>query len=131
MSNFTEGFVTTTILYTVGALAIIGSIDEGLTGDRSVLITKSVLDGVGSIAFASTYGLGALFSAAPVLLYQGSITFLASSAQSFFTELMIAQLTAVGGLLIVGIAINLLEIKKVSVTNMLPAIVIAVLLAVL
>jgi uncharacterized protein len=130
-SKFTDGFVTSSLLFCVGAMAIIGSINEGLFGDRSILLTKSLLDGATAVAFASTYGVGVLFSALPIIIYQGGITLVAGGAQSFFTPHIINQLSAVGGLLIVGISLNILEIKKVQVLNLLPAIVAAVLLAVL
>jgi uncharacterized membrane protein YqgA involved in biofilm formation len=126
-AQFTDGFVAASVLFCVGAMAILGSLDEGIRGDRTVLLTKSILDGFASIALAASMGIGVAFSAIPILLYQGSITILARYTQGFFTPLMIHQLTAVGGLLIVGISINLLEIKKIKVTNLLPSLILIIL----
>lgn len=126
-AKFTDGFVAATVLFCVGAMAILGSIDEGVRGNTSVLLTKSLIDGFASIAMASSLGIGVAFSALPILLYQGSITILASYTQDFFTLHMINQLTAVGGLLIVGIGLNLLEIKKIKVTNLLPSLILIIL----
>ncbi len=129
--QFTEGFVAASLLFCIGAMAILGSINEGITGDKTILYTKSILDGFAAIALAATYGIGVLFSSLIVLLYQGSITLLAGNLQGILTQTVINQITAVGGLLIVGIGINLLEIKKIHVTNMLPALVIIILLTLL
>lgn len=126
-TRFTDGFVAASILFCVGAMAILGSLDEGIRGDRTVLLTKSLLDGFASIALAASMGIGVAFSAIPIFIYQGSITILAGYTQNFFTPLMIQQLTAVGGLLIVAISFNLLEIKKIKVTNLLPSLILIVL----
>ncbi|WP_290597173.1 MULTISPECIES: DUF554 domain-containing protein [unclassified Archaeoglobus] len=123
--KFSEGFVGATLLYCVGPMAILGPIQEGLTGDISVLLAKSMLDGVASIALASALGIGVAFSSVSVLLYQGFFAVLASELSRVVTESMINELTATGGLLIMGIGINLLELKKLRVGNMLPALVIA------
>ncbi len=121
-SRFVGAFVTTSVLYCVGPMAILGSIQNGLTGDYQILAVKSMLDGFSSIMFASSLGVGVIFSAAPVLLYQGAIALLASQVQSIITEAMMNEMTAVGGILIMGIAVSsLLEIKKIRVENMLPA----------
>jgi uncharacterized protein len=125
-ARFTDGFVAASVLFCVGAMAILGSIDEGVRGDMSILLTKSLLDGFASIALAASMGIGVAFSAIPILLYQGAITVLASYTQGFFSPLMIAQLTAVGGLLILGIGLNLLEITKIKVTNLLPSLILIV-----
>lgn len=124
---FTEGFVAASLLFCIGALAVIGSINDGLLGNRSILYTKALLDGSIAIALASTYGVGVLFSALPILLYEGSITILSSYAQGFFTPHIINQLSAVGGLLIIGVGINVLDIKKLKVINLLPSLIIVVL----
>jgi len=123
--KFSEGFVGATLLYCVGPMAILGPIQEGLSGDISVLLAKSMLDGVASIALASALGIGVAFSSISVLLYQGFFAILASELSRVVTESMINELTATGGLLIMGIGINLLELKKLRVGNMLPALVIA------
>ncbi len=119
--RFTDGFVTASLIFCIGSMAILGSIDEGIRGDRTILLTKSILDGFISIPLAATYGIGVLFSALPIILYQGSITIAASQSQAFFSPEIITQITSVGGLLIMGIGLSLLDIKKVNVTNLLPA----------
>ncbi len=125
--KFTDGFVAASILFCVGAMAILGSLDEGIRGDRTVLYTKSILDGFASIALAASMGIGVAFSVIPIFLYQGGITILSNHVQSLFSSQMIQQLTSVGGLLIVGISFNLLEIKKIKVTNLLPSLILIVL----
>ncbi len=125
--RFTEGFLAASLLYCIGALAILGPINEALHADRSILYTKSILDGFASIAFASSMGIGVIFASIPVLVYQGTITVGAGLLQPLFTTHIINQLTAVGGLLIVGIGINLLELKKIKVTNILPSLLVIVL----
>jgi len=128
-NTFTEGLLTAFLLFCVGSMAILGSINEGIRGDHSLLLTKSILDGFSAIALASTFGVGVIFSTIPLLIYQGSITLFANAFQKLFSPVIINELTAVGGLLIVGIGLNLLEIKKIKVTNLLPALLIAILLA--
>jgi uncharacterized protein len=129
--SFSEGLVTAFLLFCMGSMTIVGCIDEGVRGDRTILITKSIMDGFTSVAFASTFGIGVLFSAIPLLVFQGSITLLASAGQRFFTPLIVAQLTAVGGTMIIGLGLGLLEIKKIKVINFLPALVIVVVLTLL
>jgi uncharacterized membrane protein YqgA involved in biofilm formation len=124
--KFVRGFLTASLLFEIGPLAILGSIQDGLTGDFSLLATKSVMDGFASLALASTLGIGVLFSTVIVLVYQGGISLLAIQAQSLLTETMIAEMTAVGGVVLLGLAIsNLLEIKRIRTGNLLPALVIA------
>jgi uncharacterized protein len=124
--KFIRGFMTSSLLFCIGPIAILGSIQAGLTGDTSLLVIKSVLDGFAAMAFASTLGVGVLFSAAMILLYQGSITLLAAQLNAIASEAMMAELTATGGVLLLGIAISsLLEIKKIRVGNFLPALIIA------
>ena len=117
-----KGFVTASLVYCVGAMAIVGSLESGLSGNHQILYAKSLLDGIGSILFASTLGVGVLFSAASVFIYQGAITLTASILKQFLIPGVVVQMSAVGGLLIMGIGINLLEIKKLKIGNMLPAI---------
>lgn len=124
--RFSEGMITAFIVFCVGSMTIVGSIDEGLRGDPSLLYTKSVLDGFAAVALASTFGIGVLFSVVPLVLFQSSLTLLAYQAQQLFTPAVINQLTAVGGILLIGLAFNLLDIKKVKVTNMLPALAVIV-----
>ena len=117
-----KGFVSTSLLYCVGAMAIIGSMESGLTGNHQTLFAKSILDGIGSVLFASTLGVGVLFSSISVFLYQGFLTLTASSMKPLLLPDVVSQMSAVGGLLIVAIGIGLLEIKKIKIGNMLPAI---------
>ncbi|MDY6987691.1 MAG: DUF554 domain-containing protein [Thermodesulfobacteriota bacterium] len=117
-----KGFVNTSLLYCVGAMAIVGAMESGLTGNHQTLYAKSILDGLGSILFASTLGIGVLFSAVSVFVYQGFITLTASFLKQFLVPDVVSQMSAVGGLLIMAIGIGLLEIKKIKISNMLPAI---------
>jgi len=129
--SFTRGFVTASLVYCVGAMGIVGSIQAGITGNQSTLYVKSLLDGTTSIVFASTLGIGVALSALPVLVYQGAVTLLAEYLQGILTQAVITELTATGGVLIMGIGIKLLEIKDIRVGNLLPAVGYAVLLAAL
>lgn len=129
--HFTQGLITAFLIFCVGSMTFIGTLNEGLRGDHSLLFTKSLLDGFTSIALASTYGVGVLFSAIPLFLFQTSLTVLAVQFQSFFTPLVVGQLTATGGVLILGIGLNLLEIKRIKVINLLPALVVVVVLTLL
>ena len=121
-SRFAEGFVTASLVYCIGAMAIVGALDSGLWNNHTTLIAKSALDGVSSIIFASTMGAGVALSGVAVLLYQGAITLFAGSIAGYLTEQVILEMSAVGGLLIIGIGINMLEIRKMRVGNLLPAI---------
>ncbi len=127
--KFTEGFVVASLVFCVGSMATIGAINEGLNSDHTLLFTKSILDGFSSIAFASTYGVGVAFSALPLFLYQGGITLLAANAQGIFLPVVVRELTAVGGALVIGLGFNLLEIKKIKVLNLLPSIVVVIVLS--
>lgn len=127
---FTDGLVTAFLIFCVGSMTILGAFDEGLRGDPTLLFTKSMLDGFAAIALAATYGLGVLFSVVPLFLYQYGLTLFAGLLQHLFTEAMIAQLTATGGVLILGIGLNLLNIKRIPLTNFLPALVFSVLLSI-
>lgn len=126
--RFTEGLVTAFLIFCIGSMTFVGALNEGLSGDRTLIFTKALLDGFTSIALASVYGLGVIFSALPLLLIQGGISLLARQFQDFFTPLLINELTAVGGVLILGIGISLLEIKRLRTTNLLPALLVVVLL---
>ncbi len=117
-----KGFVTASLIYCVGAMAIVGALESGLSGNHQTLFAKSLLDGIGSILFASTLGIGVLFSSVSVFLYQGAITLAASTLRQFLIPDVVAQMSAVGGLLILAIGFNLLEIKKLKIGNMIPAI---------
>lgn len=120
--NVGEGFVAASLIYCVGAMAIVGAIQDGLTGDAQTLYAKSMLDGISSVVLTSALGIGVALSSVSILLYQGSISLLAGQLSPFLGEAVIREMTAVGGLLIVGIAILMLEIKPVKVANLLPAI---------
>lgn len=125
-STFVQGFVTASLVFCVGPMAILGSIQDGLTGDYQLLAIKSVLDGFAAMAFASTFGVGVLFSIVIIFLYQGSLTLLADLAQTLVSDGMIAEMTAAGGLLLMAIAVgSLLEIKSIRVGNLLPALIYA------
>lgn len=119
--RFVEGFVTASLLYLTGAMTIVGSIQDGTLGDPSVLLVKALLDGVASVALASSLGVGVLFSALPVLLVQGGITLLAAQLAFLSQPAVLDAINAAGGLLILGIGINLLEIGRIRVGNLLPA----------
>jgi uncharacterized membrane protein YqgA involved in biofilm formation len=123
-----KGFIQASLLFCVGSMAIIGSITDGLKGDSSILVTKAMLDGIISIPFAAVMGIGVLGSALPVLIYQGSMTLLASKVQTFFTPVMIRELTSVGGVIVMGIGVNIMGLQKVRVGNLIPSIVLIILL---
>ena len=121
-----RGFLTASLLFCVGPLTILGSIQDGLNGDYKLLAVKSVLDGFAAMAFASTLGVGVMFSAIVILVYQGGISLLAAQLNAIVTASMMNELTATGGVILVGLAISsLLEIKKIRIGNFLPALAIA------
>lgn len=124
--RFTKAFVSTSLIYCVGAMAIVGSLESGLNANHSILFAKAALDGITAIVFTSSLGVGVIFSALPVLLYQGGIVLFAGKLQGVLSEAVITEMSAVGGLLIFGIGINMLEIKHIKVGNLLPGIFIAV-----
>lgn len=125
-ARFIKGFLTSTLLFCIGPMAILGSIQDGLTGDYNTLVVKSILDAFAALAFASSLGVGVLFSSVPVLLYQGTITLLAKQVQMVATPEMMNELSATGGVILAGLAIsNILEIKKIRTGNFLPALLIA------
>lgn len=123
-SRFTEGFVNASLLFCVGAMAITGSIEAGLNHNYSIIVSKGVIDGVSSITFAATMGIGVVFSIIPVIVYQGAITLLAAVVGPYLGDAVILEMSAVGGIAIMGIAVNMLNIPniKIKVGNMLPAI---------
>jgi uncharacterized membrane protein YqgA involved in biofilm formation len=125
MAHFTEGFITASLVFCVGPMTILGSIQDGLTGDYALLAIKSVLDGFAALAFASSLGIGVLFSALTILVYQGGITLAAGLAQDVLTAPMIAEMTASGGVMILAIGLLLLDVRRIRVANLLPALVIA------
>lgn len=124
--DFVRGFMTSSVLFCTGPMAILGAIQDGLTGDYQLLAIKSVMDGFAAFAMASTLGVGVLFSALIVFLYQGFFSLLAGQLQGLMTAEMIAELTATGGILLIGLAISsLLEIKPIRVGNFLPSLAIS------
>lgn len=128
-NRFTEGLITAFLLFCIGSMTILGAIEEGMGNKPELLITKSIMDGFSSIALSSALGIGVLFSVVPLLLYQGSLTLLAAYAGEFFSDSIINELTACGGLLLLGLGLKILEIKQIKVLNLLPALIFAVLLA--
>lgn len=127
-----KGFVTATILFVVGAMSIIGALDSGIRGNHEILYTKSILDGFTSLVLASTLGIGVIFSAVPVFLYQGTIAFFASFIDALVPALLlediIREITALGGVLMMAIGLNVLGLTKIRVTNLLPSLLIIILL---
>jgi len=129
--EFTKGFVTASLVFCVGPMTILGSFQDGLSGDYTLLAIKSVLDGFSALAFAASMGMGTTFSAITVLIYQGILTLGASLFQNVLTDALITEMTATGGVMILGIGLLLLEIKRVRVANFLPALAIVPLLVAL
>ena len=127
-NTIAKGFVSASLLFCVGAMTIVGSLNSGLTNDHQMLYTKSLLDGISSVIFASSLGIGVLFSAVFVLIYQGSITLLAGCVAPFLTETVIAEMTCIGSVLIIGIGLNMLGITKLKMMNYVPAIFLPILL---
>ena len=120
--NFAKGFVTSSILFCTGSMAIVGAMQSGLQGNHEMLFAKSILDGVIAIIFASTMGMGVAFSAVPVFLYEGAIALGAGYIKDWLTPEIITEMSAVGSLLIAALGFNFLEIKEIKVANMIPAI---------
>jgi len=123
--KFSEGLVTAFLLYCMGSMTILGAIEEGLGGVPNLLVAKSILDGFSSIVLAATLGFGVIFSSIPLLIYQGGLTLLASNIQNSLTDIIVNEITAVGGIILLGLGISLLEIKKIKIINMIPSMIIA------
>lgn len=121
-SSIAEGFVTASLLFCVGAMAIVGSLQSGLTGNHEMLFAKSILDGVASMLFSASLGVGVIFSAVFVFLYQGTITMTAQFIAPYLNDIVIAEMTCVGSLLIIGLALNTLNITRLKIMNYIPAI---------
>ena len=127
--HFVRGFLTASLLFCVGPMAILGSIQDGLSGNYQLLVVKAIMDGFASLAFASSLGIGVAFSTLAILAYQGGITLLAAQVQSLITQPMITEMSAAGGIILCGIAISsLLEIRPIRAGNFLPALFVAPLL---
>lgn len=127
--NFSEGMLTAFLLFCMGSMTILGALEEGLGGKPELLITKSIMDGFSAIILAAGLGFGVLFSVIPLLIYQGGLTLLASHIEGWMQEGMIATLTATGGVILIGLGINILEIKKIRVLNLIPALLIGIILS--
>lgn len=124
--RFTEGLVTAFLLFCMGSLTVLGALEEGMNQNPELLLAKSVMDGFSSIALAAAMGIGVMFSVIPLLIYQGGITLFAGSLQNVLSEPLIMEITAAGGIILLGMGINILEIKKIQVLNLLPALLMAV-----
>ena len=127
--KFTEGLVTAFLLFCMGSMTILGSIEEGMSGKPDLLLAKSVLDGFSSIALSASLGAGVLFAVVPLLIYQGGLTLLAGQLGTVLSPPVVNEITATGGLLLIGLGINILEIRKIQVLNMIPALLVAGVLA--
>jgi uncharacterized membrane protein YqgA involved in biofilm formation len=126
--RFSEGLVTAFLVFCMGSMTVLGAVEEGTGKTPTLFFAKSLLDGVGSIAFSAALGIGVVFSVIPLLVYQGGLTLLARVLGTVLSDAIVAEMTAVGGLMLIGLGTNLLDIKKLKVINMLPALVIAALL---
>ena len=127
-ASVSEGFVTASLLFCVGAMAIVGALENGLTGSYDTLKAKSIIDGISSIVFASSLGVGVAFSAGAIFLYQGAISLLAGLLSPLLGDAVIAEMTCVGSLLIVALSLNMLNVTKIKVMNLVPAIFLPILL---
>ena len=127
-SRFSEGMITAFLLFCMGSVTILGAIEEGLGGEPNLLLAKSVLDGVSSVALAAALGFGVAFSIVPLLIYQGGLTILASYFGDYFSETIINELTAVGGLMLIGLGLTILDIKPLKILNMTPSLIVIVLI---
>lgn len=127
--RFTEGLLSAFLLFCMGAMTILGAIEEGLGDPPNLLLAKSVLDGFASVALSTTFGIGVMFSVIPLLIYQGGLTLFAGLLHNVLSEVVIHEVSAVGGLILIGLGINILEIKEIRLLNMLPALLIAAILA--
>ena len=120
--NFSQGFVMASLIFCIGSMAILGALQSGLYNKHDILFTKASIDGVAAFIFASTMGIGVAFAALPILVYQGGLTLLAGTVAPYLSQAVITEMTATGGILIMGIGLSLLEIKKIKIGNMLPSI---------
>jgi len=121
--KFTEGFIVASLLFCMGPVAILGSIEEGIGSEPKLLLIKSLMDGIASIALASSLGIGVIFSAVPILIYQGSLTLLTMWLGGSFSQIMINEVSAVGGILLIGMGISILDIKKIKVIDFITALI--------
>ena len=126
--GFTEGLITAFLIFCVGSMTFMGALNEGLTGNRDLILTQAILGGFTSIVLASVYGVGVLLSAIPLFIVQASLTLMAGSLEPWLSQVLINQLTALGGALILGIGLNLLEIKAIKTMNLLPGLLVVTIL---
>lgn len=126
--SITEGFVTGSLVFAVGAMAVMGSLESGLKNDHTILMTKSVIDMAGSVAFAGSLGIGVAFSALSVLVLEGTVTLLASLLTGVLTDAVITEISVTGSLIIIGVALNVLGLTKLRIMNMTPALLLPILL---
>lgn len=131
-NSISQGFVTATLVFVMGAMAIVGALDSGVRGDHEILLTKGIIDGFVALVLTTTMGFGVIFSVIPVVLYQGTITLLATQIEKYVSEVfltgLISEITAVGGIIIVAIGLNLLKLMNIRIGNLLPALVMVVLI---
>lgn len=125
-SQLAQGFLSATMMYCIGSMAIVGSLESGLLGDHTTLYTKSVIDGITSILLSSSLGIGVALSSLPLLLYQGSLTLFAGLLAPFLQDAIILEMTSVGSILLIGMGLNILEITEIKIMNMVPAIIIPI-----
>lgn len=128
--NFSEGFVTSSLIFCVGSMAIMGAMQSGLSGNHDVLFAKTALDAMSSIIFASAMGIGVAFSSAIVLIYEGGLSLAAAAVAPYLSNAVVDEMTAVGGILLMGLSISILDIKKVKAGNMLPALLVPMIIMV-
>lgn len=121
-STFTQGFVTSTLVFCIGSMAIVGSLEEGINGNSDILFAKSALDGITAMIFASTLGIGVIFSAVIVGLYQGAISLMAIVIAPYINDVVVTQMSLIGSVLIMSIGLNMLQIAKIKVGNLLPSV---------
>ena len=129
--GFSKGFVTASLMFCVGSMAIMGSLQSGLLSNHEILYTKSIIDGISALILSSAFGIGVVFSAIPLFIYQGSIVLLASFISPYINNAVVNEMTAVGGILLIGLSFMILDIKKIKVSNMVPAILVPVVIMLL
>ncbi len=130
-TSISQAFVSSSLLFCVGAMSIVGSLQSGLSGNNEIIFAKSILDGISSIIFSASLGIGVIFSSITVLIYQGSITIGASFLSSILSDAVVTSMSAVGSLIIIGLGLNMLKITNIKVANLLPAILIPIIFGIL
>ncbi len=130
-TSISQGFVSASLLFCVGAMSIVGSLQSGLNGNHEIIFAKSILDGISAIIFSASLGIGVIFSSITVLIYQGTITIGASFLSSILSDSVVTSMSAIGSLIIIGLGFNMLKITNIKVANLLPAIIIPIILGIL